>query len=80
MLAAEISFSQKPKFISIKNYLPWNLLSIIFTTIGFIPEWRKLVLHIWVVYSFWIAPSLFYLFLARLDKVKFFKSVAKVTI
>ncbi|OKH54196.1 acyltransferase [Calothrix sp. HK-06] len=52
MLAAEIGFSQKPKFIAIKNSLPWNLLSIVFAAIGFITEWRKLGLHICVGYSF----------------------------
>ncbi len=52
MLAAEIGFSQKPKFISIKNSLLWKLLSIIFVAIGFTTEWRKLGLHIWVGYSF----------------------------
>ncbi|BDA72780.1 hypothetical protein CAL7716_069460 [Calothrix sp. PCC 7716] len=41
MLAAEIRLSQKPKFISIKNSLPWNLLSIIFVAIGFIYEWKN---------------------------------------
>jgi peptidoglycan/LPS O-acetylase OafA/YrhL len=52
MVAAEISFSQKPRCIAIKNLFPWVTLGIIFTVIGFIAEWRKLGLHIWVAYTF----------------------------
>jgi peptidoglycan/LPS O-acetylase OafA/YrhL len=50
--AADIGFSQKPKLIAIKKNLPWGLLAIIFTTIGFMTEWKYLNLHIWINESF----------------------------
>jgi peptidoglycan/LPS O-acetylase OafA/YrhL len=52
MAAAEISFSQKPKFISLRNKLPWGSLIILFTIIAFICEWRQLGLEIWVGHLF----------------------------
>lgn len=52
MAAAEIGFSQKPRLATIKNSLPWGVLSIIFTVIAFATEWRKFGLHIWIGQSF----------------------------
>ncbi|WP_016953203.1 acyltransferase [Anabaena sp. PCC 7108] len=52
MAAADIGFSQKPKLVAIRNSLPWNRLTIIFTCIAFITEWRRLGLHIWINQSF----------------------------
>ncbi|MFN6571855.1 acyltransferase [Dendronalium sp. ChiSLP03b] len=52
MAAADIGFSQKPKLIAIRNFLPWGRLAIIFTCIAFITEWRRLGLHIWINQSF----------------------------
>jgi peptidoglycan/LPS O-acetylase OafA/YrhL len=52
MAAAEISFSQKPRFIKLRNKLPWGSLVIVFTLIAFISEWRQLGLEIWVGHLF----------------------------
>jgi peptidoglycan/LPS O-acetylase OafA/YrhL len=52
MLAADISFSENPRLVAIKNSLPWRLLGVIFVAIGFVTEWRQLGLHIWIGYSF----------------------------
>ncbi len=57
MAAAEIGFSQKPKLVSMRNSLPWGALSIVFTIVAFITEWRKLGLHIWIGHSFFGVAS-----------------------
>ncbi len=52
MAAAEIGFSQKPKFIALKNSLPWGILAILFISVALIAEWKKLGLPIWIGQSF----------------------------
>jgi peptidoglycan/LPS O-acetylase OafA/YrhL len=52
MVASEIGFSQKPHLVTMRNKLPWGMLSILFTVIAFITEWKKLGLHIWIGQSF----------------------------
>ncbi|MGI8500502.1 MAG: acyltransferase family protein [Hassallia sp.] len=52
MAAADIGLSQKSKLIAIRNSLPWNLLTIIFTCVAFLTEWRRLGLHIWINQTF----------------------------
>ncbi|MFH7028539.1 MAG: acyltransferase family protein [Heteroscytonema crispum UTEX LB 1556] len=52
MAAADIGFSQKPKLIAMRNSLPWGMLTIFFTVIAFLTEWRKLGLDIWISESF----------------------------
>ncbi|MTJ11895.1 acyltransferase [Anabaena sp. UHCC 0187] len=52
MAAADIGFSQKPQLIAIRNSLPWGWLSVIFTSIAFLTEWRRLGLHIWINQTF----------------------------
>ncbi|MEH1807923.1 acyltransferase family protein [Nostoc sp.] len=52
MAAADIGFSQKPKLVAMRNFLPWGRLAIIFTCIAFLTEWRRLGLHIWINQSF----------------------------
>ncbi|MGI2907964.1 acyltransferase family protein [Tolypothrix sp. VBCCA 56010] len=52
MAAADIGLSQKSKLIAIRNSLPWGVLTIIFTGVAFLTEWRKLGLHIWISESF----------------------------
>jgi peptidoglycan/LPS O-acetylase OafA/YrhL len=52
MAAADIGLSEKPKLIAIKNSLPWGVLTITFTGLAFLTEWRQLGLHIWISESF----------------------------
>jgi peptidoglycan/LPS O-acetylase OafA/YrhL len=52
MVASEIGFSQKPEVVVMRNNLPWGVLSILFTVISFLTEWRTLGLHIWIGQSF----------------------------
>ena len=52
MAAAEIGFSQKPKLLTLRNSLPWGILTIIFTIVAFITEWKSLGLPIWIGQSF----------------------------
>lgn len=41
MAAAEISFSQKPSLIRIKNSLPWSKLAAVFACLAFAAEWLR---------------------------------------
>ena len=41
MAAAEISFSQKPSLIRIKNSLPWCRLAAVFACLAFLAEWLR---------------------------------------
>ena len=52
MAAADIGLSEKPKLIAIRNSLPWGVLTITFTGLAFLTEWRQLGLHIWISESF----------------------------
>jgi peptidoglycan/LPS O-acetylase OafA/YrhL len=52
MAAADIGFSNKPKLINMRNSLPWGMLTIFFTVVAFLTEWRKLGLDIWISDSF----------------------------
>lgn len=56
MAAAEISFSQKPSLIRIKNSLPWSKLAAVFACFAFVTEWLRfeLVTGIdeWIVHHF----------------------------
>jgi peptidoglycan/LPS O-acetylase OafA/YrhL len=52
MVASEVGFSQKPQLVAMRNNLPWGILSIFFTVISFVTEWRTLGLHIWIGQSF----------------------------
>jgi peptidoglycan/LPS O-acetylase OafA/YrhL len=52
MAAADIGFSDKPKLIALRNSLPWGMLTIFFTVIAFVIEWRTLGLDIWISDSF----------------------------
>ncbi|ARV63063.1 acyltransferase [Nostocales cyanobacterium HT-58-2] len=56
MAAAEISFSQKPYLIRIKNSLPWSRLAALFTCIGFTTEWLRFGyvtgMEEWIVHCF----------------------------
>ncbi|BAZ20557.1 acyltransferase 3 [Kalymmatonema gypsitolerans NIES-4073] len=52
MAAADIGFSEKPNLIAMRKSLPWRALAIAFTCIGFLTEWRKLGLDIWINESF----------------------------
>jgi peptidoglycan/LPS O-acetylase OafA/YrhL len=52
MAAADIGFSNKPKLISMRNSLPWGMLTIFFTVVAFLTEWRKLGLDLWIGDSF----------------------------
>ncbi|AFY99679.1 acyltransferase family protein [Calothrix sp. PCC 6303] len=52
MVASEIGFSQKSQLVAMRDHFPWAILSILFTLIAFITEWRTLGLHIWIGQSF----------------------------
>ncbi|GJD15360.1 acyltransferase 3 [Rivularia sp. IAM M-261] len=66
MAAAEIGFSQKPKLMSMRNSLPWGTLSVVFTIVAFITEWRKLGLHIWIGHSFFgIASACLFIYCTK---------------
>lgn len=67
MAAADIGFSQKPKLIAIRNNLPWGVLTIIFTAVGFLTEWRKFGLHIWISESFFgLAGACLFIYCTKL--------------
>jgi peptidoglycan/LPS O-acetylase OafA/YrhL len=66
MAAADIGFSQKPKLVAIRNYLPWGWLSVIFTCLAVITEWRRLQLHIWINQTFaGLAFACLFIFLTK---------------
>ncbi len=67
MVAADISFSQKQKLIKLRNSLPWGVLTILFTIIGFVAEWRRLGLHIWIGESFFgLATACLFIYCTKL--------------
>ncbi|AKG20771.1 acyltransferase family protein [Calothrix sp. 336/3] len=52
MVASEIGFSQKPQLVSMRKHLPWGWLTITMTIVGFLTEWQKFALPIWIGQSF----------------------------
>lgn len=67
MAAADIGLSQKPKLIAMRNSLPWGVLTIIFTAVGFLTEWRKLGLHIWINQTFFgLAAACLFIYCTKL--------------
>ncbi|MBO3458407.1 acyltransferase [Aetokthonos hydrillicola Thurmond2011] len=52
MLAAEITFSQVPFLVKLRNSLPWHQLSIVFAAIAILTEWNKLGIPAWIYESF----------------------------
>ncbi|BAZ09250.1 acyltransferase 3 [Calothrix sp. NIES-4071] len=67
MAAAEIGFSEKPKLVGLRNSLPWCKLSVIFTVVAFITEWRKLGIDLWVGYSFFgMASACLFIYYTKL--------------
>ncbi|MBW4611085.1 MAG: acyltransferase [Hassallia sp. WJT32-NPBG1] len=67
MAAADIGLSQKPKLIAIRNSVPWGVLTIIFTAIAFLTEWRRLGLHIWISETFFgMASACLFIYCTKL--------------
>ncbi|WP_017314805.1 acyltransferase family protein [Mastigocladopsis repens] len=56
MAAAEISFSQKPSLMRIKNSLPWSSLAAVFACLAFLTEWLRFEyvtgMEQWIVHYF----------------------------
>jgi len=52
MLAADIGFSRKPYLLWMRKSFPWALLTVIFTAICLLTEWRKLQIDAWVCITF----------------------------